>query len=188
MTLLQKDRDAAAHQTALLDNPGIEQKLPIADDGDAQDEALWEKAFAASQDTLACLAAQSRAYRKAQKVESQFAGDDQQTLCNIMNIPYMLRSKFVIPCEEIITAQQERLDAGQRISVALEAGGYPADVGITLHPADEFNIEDEWASSDPTRFPVRVRAAATALKNCGNVGCFSISHADGTLSIQRKGP
>ena len=188
MALLQKDKDAAVHQTALPDNSGIEQNLPVAGDGEAQDEALWEKAFAASQDTLARLAAQSRAHRKAQKVESQFAGDDRRTHYDVMNIPYMLRSKFIAPCEEIITAQQERLDAGQEIVVPLKAGGYSADVVITLHSADAFKFEAEWASSDPTRFPVRVRAAATALKNCGSTGCFSISHADGTLSIQRKSP
>ena len=34
-------------------------------DADAQDEALWESQFVASQDTLARLAAQARAHRSA---------------------------------------------------------------------------------------------------------------------------
>lgn len=34
-------------------------------DSDAQDDALWDQEFADSQDTLRCLAAQSRAHREA---------------------------------------------------------------------------------------------------------------------------
>ena len=42
-----------------------EKDVPDSVDADAQDEALWESKFAASQDTLARLAAQSRAHRSA---------------------------------------------------------------------------------------------------------------------------
>lgn len=37
----------------------------VAADADAQDEALWERTFAATQDTLSRLAAQSRVHREA---------------------------------------------------------------------------------------------------------------------------
>lgn len=44
-----------------------EKDVPVSADADAQDEALWESKFAASQDTLARLAAQSRSHCKAHK-------------------------------------------------------------------------------------------------------------------------
>lgn len=37
---------------------------------------------------------------------------------------------------------------------------------------------------DATRFPARIKAAATALLNCGYEGRFDISHSDGLLTIR----
>ncbi len=68
MALIQKDIPAPALQrsskTDDLQNSEAE-KIALAADADAQDEALWESKFTASQDTLAHLAAQARAHRSA---------------------------------------------------------------------------------------------------------------------------
>lgn len=46
-------------------NTTVEQKIPVTVDTDAQDEHLWERAFAESQDVLELLGARSRENRKA---------------------------------------------------------------------------------------------------------------------------
>ena len=45
------------------ESEAAEQESHLTIDEDAQDDQTWDAAFAASQDTLARLAAQSRAYR-----------------------------------------------------------------------------------------------------------------------------
>lgn len=66
MALLQKD----IHPTSLdpvsaPEKSELKETRPVIDDADAQDEELWAAEFAASQDTLAHLAARSRAHREA---------------------------------------------------------------------------------------------------------------------------
>ncbi len=66
MALLQKDIDTASlDHASVTDKPELKEIHPVMDDADAQDEALWESKFAASQDTLAHLAARARAHRSA---------------------------------------------------------------------------------------------------------------------------
>ena len=66
MALLQKDIDAVSlsNHTA-PDGVQSTNTESTPQDADAQDEKLWESEFAASQDTLALLAARSRAHRSA---------------------------------------------------------------------------------------------------------------------------
>lgn len=101
-----------------------------------------------------------------------------------MDIPYATRSKFLIPCEQIVTAQHQRLDRGERIDVPLEPGGYNGHLIVTVQPGITSAFQAEW-SKDPTRFPSRIKAAATALRNCGITGSFNISHDNGRLFIMR---
>ena len=100
-----------------------------------------------------------------------------------MNIPYALHSEFTDACKGAITAQQKALNAGQIIQVLLEAGGYSGKIKVTVKPSDLMEFETDWEHSDATRFPARIKAAATALRDCGYVGGFNISHTDGVLSI-----
>ncbi len=67
MALMQKDLNATYFKGArshyvtpevAVDNPCV------ADDADAADDRKWDEEFAASPDTLACLAARSRANRE----------------------------------------------------------------------------------------------------------------------------
>jgi len=102
-----------------------------------------------------------------------------------MNIPYARRSKFTEFCQENITAQREALNAGQVIAFTLKPGGYSGKIAVTVDAGNPTHFETDWSAGDPTRFPARIKAAATALRNCGSTGRFEISHADGVLSISK---
>jgi len=102
-----------------------------------------------------------------------------------MNIPYAIRSKFTAFCQEGITAQQEALNAGQTIIITFKPGGYPGEIKVIIDAGKLTEFETDWSAGDQTRFPARIKAAATALRDCGSTGSFDISHADGVLSISK---
>jgi hypothetical protein len=101
-----------------------------------------------------------------------------------LKIAFSKRSKFLAACEEALNQQREDLGAGAVVHVALEEGGYDGQVLVTIHCEDRNAFATDWERSDPTRFPVRIKAAATALLNCGFEGRFEISHLDGHLTIR----
>ena len=101
-----------------------------------------------------------------------------------MDIPFSSRSKFLAACEGAVTAHRADLDAGRTVSVTLGDGGFEKRVLVTLNRDERDTFGSDWTGSDVTWFPVRIRAAATALRDCGCVGTFEVSHEDGTLSIR----
>ncbi len=103
-----------------------------------------------------------------------------------MNIPYASRSKFTASCQDAIAAQQEVLNAGQIIIVSLQPGGYLGEIKVTVDAGNSADFETDWSADDPTRFPARIKAAATALRDCGSTGSFGISHADGGVLTINK--
>ncbi len=102
-----------------------------------------------------------------------------------MNILYALRSKFTALCQEGIASQQEALNVGKVIHIALEAGGYQGKIKVAIDAGNSTHFETDWSAGDPTRFPARIKAAATALRDRGSTGRFEISHANGVLSISK---
>lgn len=64
-------------------------------------------------------------------------------------------------------------------------GGYRGRVSITIRAATEAEFEAELDLEDWTRFPARIRAAATALRDAGRFGTFFVEHEDGILKIAR---
>ncbi len=100
-----------------------------------------------------------------------------------MNIRYTVRSKFISPCKKAIVAQRKALDDGQTISVNSAPGGYSGDVKVTIASAVSHKFQAERNGKNITRFPARIKAAATALRDCGDTGEFRISHDNGLLSI-----
>lgn len=102
-----------------------------------------------------------------------------------MDIPYALRSEFLESCEQILTANQSTLASGGTVTLPLKAGGYAGNLIVTIPPGATTAFQAEWAANNITWFPSRIKAAATALRNCGMAGCFHISHAGGRLSITR---
>ena len=63
--------------------------------------------------------------------------------------------------------------------------GYDGRVTVNIRPRNLDTFATNWTNNDPSRFPARIKAAATALKDSGNVGRFEITHTDGMLEIRR---
>ncbi len=103
------------------------------------------------------------------------------------DIPYALKSVFIAPCEQALTEQHDTLDSGGTLEVRLKPRGYKGDLAVIIQPSVTTTFQAEWKSKDITRFPSRIKAAATALRNCGDTGSFKISHDNGRLLITRKG-
>lgn len=101
-----------------------------------------------------------------------------------MDIAYSTQSQFLEACEAAIREHRAELDAGETVSVDLGDGGYAGRIVVTIRSDDRTSFGTDWTSSDPTRFPARIKAAATALLNCGCQGAFEVSHTDGSLAIR----
>jgi hypothetical protein len=62
-------------------------------------------------------------------------------------------------------------------------GGYDGEIQVKIQAPDELEFEAALELRDWTRFPARIRAAATALRDRGLLGRFRIGHQDGQLTI-----
>ena len=103
-----------------------------------------------------------------------------------MQIRYASRSKFIDACEAVIREHQSHLAAKTPVRVKLEEpGGYDGRVIVNIDSKDRDLFGTDWEGTDPTRFPARIKAAATALLNCRCDGRFEILHSDGSLNITR---
>lgn len=100
-----------------------------------------------------------------------------------MDIAYVTRSAFLAACEAAIRNSRERLDAGDSVEVVFEDGGYSGRIPVEICD-DNSTFGADWESTDVTRFPARIRAAATALHNCGLRGRYVIEHQGGRLTIR----
>ena len=70
------------------------------------------------------------------------------------------------------------------VQIVLEPGGYNGDTIVAIRSRNSLTYETDWLGKDYTRFPQRIRAAATALYYCQFQGLFRIIHKDGMLVIQ----
>jgi hypothetical protein len=100
------------------------------------------------------------------------------------DIAYATRSQFLEACEAAIRAHRTNLESDGVVYVDLGKGGYNGRVVVTIRHNDRMAFGTDWSSSDPSRFPVRIKAAATALMHCGCEGMFEVSHDDGSLCIR----
>jgi hypothetical protein len=101
-----------------------------------------------------------------------------------MDIAYVTRSAFLATCENAIHAERTRLEAGEAVEVPLEGGGYAGRVEVEIRDADTTTFGTDWQGTDVTRFPARIRAAATALFNRQCFGRYVIEHRDGQVTIR----
>jgi hypothetical protein len=101
-----------------------------------------------------------------------------------MDIPYSTRSKFLNACEAAIRESGAELRTGGIVHVHVEEGGYDGRVIGDIRTTSRSVFGTDWERTDPTRFPARIKAAATALLNCGYEGQFEISHSQGDLTIR----
>jgi hypothetical protein len=104
-----------------------------------------------------------------------------------MHITFATHSDFLPTLESALQVESHKLAAGSAVTVHLgKGGGYDGTVTVTLRPPlTHDNFESDWDGRDPTRFPARIKAAATALRNAGWLGVFRLTHKDGELSIER---
>jgi hypothetical protein len=102
-----------------------------------------------------------------------------------MDIAYVGDSDFLEPCERTSRQEKAALSAGQTIRIDLNAEkpGYHGRVVVEIIAGDGSGFGSDFEASDSTRFPARIRAAATALYNCGFSGRFLIAHREGVLEI-----
>lgn len=102
-------------------------------------------------------------------------------------IPYLRNtatSDFYAQVQEVIEREMP-LDPGKTIVWNFQkTGGYELAVEVIIKPGEEFVSNREYR--DPTRFPARIRAAATALRDTGNFGLYSISHRESVLTINQS--
>lgn len=99
-----------------------------------------------------------------------------------LKIPHLVRDRQFKP---IISQAIAAEGCTSRIDIGLpKGGGYSGDIGVFIGPATEKSFEAEVSLNDWTRFPARIRAAATALRDERYKGCFRIAHSDGVLTIR----
>ncbi len=102
-----------------------------------------------------------------------------------MHIAYVSQSRFFQPIEDVVAEERHALMTGKVIRVQLESRGYNGRICITIRADDSSGFDTDWSNSDPTRFPARIRAAATTLFQHACNGVFIISHEDGEMTIRR---
>ena len=102
-----------------------------------------------------------------------------------MEISYCTRSRFLAICEDAIRTNVANLKRGMMLTIDLESGGYNRRVLATIDTSNDNEFETSWEQKDPTRFPARIKAAATALHHCNCPGEYEISHNDGVLTIRK---
>jgi 5-methylcytosine-specific restriction protein A len=102
-----------------------------------------------------------------------------------MQIPYLSNPETTEFHPVIIASLpiERRLTSGETVTCDLKkAGGYQGRVTVDIS-AGENEFRCDWSNSDQSRFPARIRAAATALRDAGFFGRFCITHKNGQIMI-----
>jgi hypothetical protein len=106
-------------------------------------------------------------------------------------IPHLKRpgqSTFYKPCHAGLRRGNDLLLAGPiTVEFKKEQPGYPGDELVEIQSKKEETFQTDWEGRDPTRFPARIKAGATALRDEGYRGTFRIRHEGGTLVISAAG-
>ncbi len=103
-----------------------------------------------------------------------------------MRIKYPIRSKFLKKCEDCIRQNKDALLTGKIISVDFSEfpkSGYKGNICVNIEKTENESFEAYWKSTQPSRFPARIKAAAHALFTQGCFEKFVISHNAGILTI-----
>ena len=102
-------------------------------------------------------------------------------------IPFNVgQSRFVPVVEAAVREEHKAIIRGQVVTVDFNSSseGYEGNhIVSVLEDHEHFQIDAQL--KDETRFPARIRAAATALKNVGLLGDFQLVHRAGQLTIQK---
>ena len=99
-------------------------------------------------------------------------------------IPYTLRGEFFSPCQKLVRNHQRDLAQGRMlIWRSGQPKGYPGDHIAFIQLGMHFHATYEYA--DISRFSVRLRHVATALRDTGLMDIFHLAHDKGIITIQR---
>ena len=100
-----------------------------------------------------------------------------------MKIPHLTRNGSFRPQMREVIATLKDCDF---VEISLTpAGGYKGEVKVTIGNRKEAEFEAAIDLADTTRFPARIRATATELRDQGFSGAFRVSHDSGLLKIHR---
>ena len=103
-----------------------------------------------------------------------------------MDIPFSSRSKFFAPISEALDAAGGCPRVGG-VLIELSPEGYGGVVRVDVSGDRTDTFGSDWEGSDYTRFPARIRAAATVLRTRRCFGRFLIVHDQGQLTISALG-
>lgn len=101
-----------------------------------------------------------------------------------MELPYPRTSKFYVPIEEALKGVED--DLSSPLHINLGPRGYNRGAHIQIRESDQHSFSAEWESRHPTRFSVRLRAAAAILYRLGFRGRFWVEHKRGMLTLHRS--
>lgn len=105
-----------------------------------------------------------------------------------MKIPHLTqthRSEFYRPVKDALSKAAGKWPV---LVTLKKPGGYKGKREVTIVTAREPQFDSDFEGDDWTRFPARIRAAATALRDAGLTGTFTIEHEDGELRIAQTQP
>ena len=99
-----------------------------------------------------------------------------------MNIPYHANNT-----ELVQTISDKLVDFNGEAEIILnnDNEGYSGEYEIDISTDNKFFDVTNYVNADITRFPARIRGAATSLRNLNILGHFKIAHKSGTLNIKR---
>ena len=99
-----------------------------------------------------------------------------------MKIPHLVKNGQFLPLiKQVLKA--EGCPGNMTIKFP-KGGGYSGKIEVTIGSPTEKEFDAAVSLKDRTRFPARIRAAATALRDVRCKGRFVIGHADGVLTIR----
>jgi hypothetical protein len=102
-----------------------------------------------------------------------------------VDIPVSSRSKFFDPISRALDESGGCPALGSPVRVSLSQEGYEGEIIVIITPDHEDTFASDWEGSDVSRFPARIRAAATVLRMRQCFGKFIIQHEHGNLVIAR---
>ena len=105
-----------------------------------------------------------------------------------MLIPFLVKRGSFRPKFDVwITERKVKINEGTKLRVDLrKTGGYPAkDLQITISQDGQNFFQTDWEYQDWTRFPARIRALATSLRDQNLWGKYLVSHNDGEIELRK---
>ncbi|TLT04539.1 hypothetical protein [Aliarcobacter cibarius] len=98
----------------------------------------------------------------------------------MININYSKRSKFLLPMGKSLENFSTKISID--LSQITSQKGYEGEYLIEIN---ESHFSANFLNNDPTRFPQRIRVAATVLSRLKFYGKYIISHKNKILTIQK---